>query len=191
MTHLLSSRLLYNQKNMKFSMIVACDKHRGIGRDNDLPWHLPTDMKYFRDTTRSPKGENTGQNAVIMGRRTYESLPIDKRPLPRRLNIILSRNLDYQADEGVLIADSLDSALAMIESYDIHEVFVIGGGNVYADAINHPSCDKLYITEIDSTFECDTFFPEFSKNIFKEISRSDTIEENGSKYEFAVYQKNI
>ncbi|MDP4007862.1 MAG: dihydrofolate reductase [Candidatus Peregrinibacteria bacterium] len=176
---------------MKFSMIVACDKHRGIGRDNDLPWHLPTDMKYFRDTTRSPKGENIGQNAVIMGRRTYESLPIDKRPLPKRLNIILSRNPDYQADEGVLIADSLDTALTMIESYDIHEVFVIGGGHVYADAINHPSCDKLYITEIDNTFECDTFFPEFSKDVFKEMSRSDAIEENGSKYEFAVYQKNI
>lgn len=176
---------------MKFSMIVACDKNHGIGRNNDLPWHLPTDMKYFRSTTASPKGENVGQNAVIMGRRTYESLPIDKRPLPRRLNVVLSRNADYHADEGVLIAESLENALDMLDTYDIHEVFVIGGGNVYTDAIKNPNCDKLYITEIDNAYECDTFFPEFSRDVWREISRSEKVEENGVEYEFVVYQKNI
>lgn len=176
---------------MKFSMIVACDKNRGIGRNNDLPWHLSGDMKYFRETTASPKMENKGQNAVIMGRRTYESLPMDKRPLPRRLNVVLSRNLDYKTDEGVLVADSLDSALEKLKTYDIHEVFVIGGGNVYADAIKHPSCDKLYITEIDGTYTCDTFFPEFSKEVFKEISRSAKMEDSGVSYEFAVYQRSV
>ena len=174
---------------MKFSMIVACDNNRGIGRNNDLPWDLPTDMKYFRDTTRSPKGENVGQNVVIMGRRTYESLPINTRPLPNRLNIVMSRNPDYQVNEGVQVVNSLDSALELLETYDIHEVFVIGGGNIYEHAIHHPDCDKLYITEIDATFECDTFFPEFSEEEFQEISRSDTIEENGISYDFVVYQR--
>ena len=176
---------------MKFSMIVACDKNRGIGRDNDLPWNLPTDMKYFRTTTSSPRDEDGNvcmQNAVIMGRRTWESLPINYRPLPKRLNVVLSRNPDYHTEDGVLLSDSLDSALEKLDSYELGDVFVIGGGSLYADAINHPDCDKLYITEIDSVFDCDTFFPEVPKG-FAEISRSAVIEENNVKYEFVVYQR--
>ena len=168
-------------------MIVACDKNRGIGRDNDLPWNLPGDMKYFRKVTSTTSTDGL-QNAVIMGRRTWESIPPEHRPLSKRLNVVLTRNTEYHAEEGVLLADSLENALTMLESYDVGEVFIIGGGSLYEYAISQSNCQKLYITEIQNSFDCDTFFPEIPEH-FEEVSRSEPVEENGAVYEFVVYER--
>lgn len=184
---------------MKFSMIVAMDKKRGIGKTNDLPWHLPGDMHYFKTTTASTKWEDNPREvkAVIMGRKTWESIPVNVRPLPRRINIVLTNNPSYDMREGVIVAHSLEEAFAALtalerkEGFVLEEVFVIGGGKIFSDAITHPDCKKLYITEIDGVFNCDTFFPEFSKEVFKEISRSAKMEDSGVSYEFAVYQRSV
>lgn len=182
---------------MKFSMIVAMDKQNGIGINNDLPWNLPTDMKYFRDKTASSGWSESPKKikAVIMGRNTFESLPINVRPLPKRLNIVLSRDTNYNVPDGVITALSLDEAFEKVEKYlknedvILEEVFIIGGANVYAQAIEHKDCEKLYITEIDKEYNCDAFFPSFSKSVFVESSRSEKINENGTTYEFVIYQK--
>ena len=141
---------------MTFSIIAAVDKKLGIGLKNALPWRLKGDMDHFKQITVNTASDK--QNAVIMGSNTWASLPEKFRPLPERLNVVLSwQPLDLPA--GVLFGSSLDNALEQLSNRaDINEVFVIGGARVYAEAINHPACVKIYLTEIDSVFECDTFF---------------------------------
>ena len=166
-----------------FSIIVAIDKFRGIGKAGAIPWHCSADLKHFAGvTTRT--GDETKQNAVIMGRKTWESLPEKYRPLPRRLNIVISRNQDLVLPEGVMLASSLDQAL---RSGDVEERFVIGGGQLFAEAITRPDCDKLYITEIDQAFDCDTFFPEIPKE-FIVTEQSDWMEEGEIQYRFVTYR---
>ncbi|MBZ2197596.1 dihydrofolate reductase [Ruania sp. N2-46] len=126
-------------------MIWAQARGRVIGRDNDLPWHLPEDLAHFRSTTAG--------DAVVMGRRQWESLPERFRPLPGRRNVVLSRNPDYVAD-GAELATTLDAALALVADED---AWVCGGGEVYARAIPH--ADVLVVTEIDLDVEGDTFAP--------------------------------
>ena len=172
---------------MKFSVIAAADKNLGIGINNELPWRLRDDLKYFSTiTTEAPEGKI---NAVIMGRKTWESLPGKVRPLKGRLNVVLSRG-EVDVPEGVLVASSIDDALEKLGEMDeVEEVFIIGGANVYAQAVSHPLCKKIYLTEIDGKFECDAFFPEFSKDKFKKISESDIQEEDGLEYRFIVYER--
>ncbi|MFU8814207.1 MAG: dihydrofolate reductase [Pseudomonadales bacterium] len=125
-------------------------RNRVIGRDNDLPWHLPKDMKFFMTTTQG--------HPVIMGRRTFESMG---RPLPRRSNIVVSRNPDYRVEGARVVAD-LPAALAEAERQcrrdGVDEAFVIGGAELYRQAIDH--ADRLYVTRIDAEIEGDTRFPE-------------------------------
>lgn len=137
---------------MKVSLIVAIDRHRGIGKDNDLLWHLPADMKFFRETT-------TG-HIVVTGRKNYESIPEKFRPLPNRENAVLTRNTDYEA-EGCLIFHSLKTCLAHYQNETERTVFIIGGGQIFKEAIESGVVDEMYITEVNHTFEADTFFPEF------------------------------
>lgn len=138
---------------MKVSLIVAMDRDRGIGRDNDLMWHLPEDMKFFRETT-------TG-NVVVMGRKNYESIPERFRPLPNRENVVLSRNAAYEA-EGCLMFTSLESCLAHYAGETDRTVFIIGGGQIYSEALALHCVDEMYITHVDEVFGADTFFPEFA-----------------------------
>jgi len=140
-----------------FSLIVAMDRGRGIGKEGRMPWHLPGDMRLFADLTKGPHrfDASLAQNSVIMGRRTWESLPASFRPLPDRHNFVLSRRLGYQA-EGAQVLPSLDAALAAASG----QAYVIGGGEIYRLALTHPACGELLITEIDARFPCDAFFPE-------------------------------
>jgi len=168
---------------MKFSLFVATDENRGIGIDNHLPWDLPEDMKRFAEIT---KGK--GNNAVIMGRKTWESIPEKFKPLPDRLNVVLTRNADYQTPEGVLAFSSLDEALENIKAKD--EIFIIGGNSLYKEGILHPNCEKIYITEVCATFECDTFFPKIPEKTFQIIEGTDKMEsKSGLKYRYVVYQR--
>jgi dihydrofolate reductase len=172
---------------MKFALIAAADEKMGIGISNSLPWRLKGDLKYFSDiTTLAAPGKI---NAVVMGRKTWESLPATHRPLKDRLNVVLSRQ-ELDSIEGAIPAISLDDALAkVIEIPNIDKVFVIGGASVYAQAINHPECATIYLTEVSGDFNCDAFFPYIPETIFHKDSVSKEQEENGIKYRFAVYNR--
>jgi len=157
------------------SMIVAHADNRVIGKDNDMPWHLPADLAYFKKTTLG--------KPIIMGRKTYESIG---RPLPGRKNIVISRDGSYQA-EGVDVVGSVDAALALVN--DVEEVMVIGGGAIYKHCL--PAANRLYITHIDADIKGDTYFPQYDLKewqlIASELRESD--EKNAYKLNFCVYQR--
>ncbi|MDP2705699.1 MAG: dihydrofolate reductase [bacterium] len=165
-----------------FSIIAAIDKNNGIGKKNGLPWYLKKDMRHFAEITTGD-----GQNAVIMGSNTWRSLPEKYRPLPRRLNIVLSFEKMTDLPEGVLNFQSLEEALADLKQKNIQEIFVIGGGQIFAAAINHPNCAKLYLTEVAADFDCDIFFPPIPPIFQKTASQKD--EDNGYQLVFAIYEK--
>lgn len=176
---------------MKFSLVVAVDQEFGIGKNNTMPWRLPSDLKYFSDVTTGVQDQQK-TNAVIMGRKTWESLPEKHKPLKNRVNIVLSRDEGLLLPLDVLLANSLDEALNLTSSLpEVEKVFVIGGANIFAQAIDHPDCQTVYLTQIDQTFNCDTFFPKESlqKN-FSLKSTSEDFEENGIKFSFKIFERN-
>ena len=131
------------------------DAKRGIGKNNDLMWHLPADMNFFKETTKN--------QIVVMGRRNYDSIPEKYRPLPNRLNVILTRNKDFEA-ENCLVFNSLNDCLHHFENEQERKVFIIGGGEIYKMALDSKYLDELYITYVDGIFDADTFFPEFNES---------------------------
>jgi len=171
---------------MKFAIIAACDDKRGIGIQNRLPWRLKLDLAYFSEvTTMASEGK---RNAVIMGRNTWLSLPEKHRPLADRLNVVLSKE-EMDLPEGVLRAVSFEDAFAQIaKDAGVDQTFVIGGANVYAQAMNLEECDEIYLTRVLGEFQCDTFFPEIPIN-FKIVKESKVSEENGVKFKFVIYGK--
>lgn len=175
--------------NTPFSIIAAVDAQNGLGKNNTLVWRLPTDLKHFTEVTTQVKNPDN-INAVIMGRKTWESLPQAHRPLKNRLNVVLSREKSLSLPDGVLLFASLDEALSQTsKNPKIENIFVIGGGKVYAEAVNHPDCQKIYLTHIHATFDCDTFFPHIDEKKFKLTEQSGPKTENGIEFEFAVYEK--
>ncbi|MFY0652509.1 MAG: dihydrofolate reductase [Cyclobacteriaceae bacterium] len=162
---------------MIVSLIAAMTKNRVIGRNNDLPWKLPDDMKYFQRTTKG--------HTVIMGRKNYDSLPPSFKPLPNRNNIILTRQAGYQA-EGCEVFGSLEDALASVITEN--EVFVIGGGQIYEQALQ--AGDRIYLTQIDAEIDGDTFFPHMGEE-WKEVSRTSHPADDRHIYsfDFVVYEK--
>jgi dihydrofolate reductase len=158
------------------SLIAAVAKNRAIGKDNTLLWHLPEDMRHFRETTRG--------KPVIMGRKTWESLPDSFRPLPGRHNIVVSRNATYQAP-GATLAASLEEAILKTEK--ANEVFVIGGAELYRQAM--PLADRLYLTEITTSFEGDAFFPEVLPEEWVEILHKTQQGASGLEFSFVTYQR--
>jgi len=166
---------------MKLSLIVAKAANGCIGRDNKLPWYLPGDLKYFKHATFG--------KPIIMGRKTWESL---KGPLPGRANIVISRQPGYVA-EGARVVASLDEAIRLAESIalidGVDEVVVIGGAQIYAEAL--PRADVLYITEVHADVEGDAFFPEYDASLWNEAGRQDFAAEgpNPYDYSFVVLQR--
>ena len=133
---------------MKISAIVAMDSQNGIGVNNQLPWHLPNDLKFFKSVTMG--------KPIIMGRKTYESLG---RPLPGRLNVVISSQ-QVAAPESVVVLNSIEAALAYVAQQGTEEVFIIGGGQIFAAPL--PILNTLYITEVHTPVAADIFFPEIS-----------------------------
>lgn len=167
---------------MNFSIVVASCIGNGIGIRGTLPWKLPADLRRFRDLTTSTL-DPTKRNAVIMGRKTWQSLPARYKPLPNRINIVLSKSLIELED--AVVCESLDIALvALATEPTIENVFVIGGNGVYQEAMRSPYCQFIYQTNIHDTFDCDTFFP--TSEGFKEIYKSAVMEDGGLKYDFVV-----
>jgi dihydrofolate reductase len=170
-------------------IVVAADEGRGIGVGGKLPWRLPGDMAHFRKLTSHT--EKPGKrNAVIMGRKTWESIPPKFRPLPQRLNMVLSRSASLELPAGALHCGSLDAALAdAAADSSIENVFVIGGGAVYAEALAHPACRRVYITRVLRTFECDTFLPAFEDR-FREVSVMLTGRDDDIDYRVEIWTRN-
>jgi dihydrofolate reductase len=140
---------------MKIALIVAMDNERGIGKNNDLMWHLPADMKFFKETT-------TG-HIVVTGRKNYDSIPERFRPLPNRENAVLTRNTDYEAP-GALVFSSLEECLKHYENETDRTVFIIGGGQIYNEAMALDVVDEMLITHVNHTYGADTFFPVFDES---------------------------
>ena len=159
---------------MKLAMIVAMAKNNVIGLDNDMPWHLPADLKRFKATTLG--------NPIIMGRRTYESIG---RPLPGRLNIVLSRDTDLEID-GCTVVNSLEEALRTAKEANStsdnpkEEIFIVGGSHLYNKFISE--IDTLYLTQIDAEIEGDTFFPDYTKYNWQETQRIEHPADESNQY---------
>jgi len=179
----------------KLHCIAAMDINRGIGKSGNLPWFLPKELKSFAKLTSNVKCDGK-QNAVIMGRLTYFSIPEKVRPLKNRLNIVLSTTLQQNdLPENVILLRNLKEVVEKLSTepyYNLIEnAFVIGGSSVYNETIQSSFCQRIYLTEVASSYECDTFFPDFDKQIFKEISlddiNHDVQEENCVKYQVHVY----
>ena len=167
---------------MHKALIVAMSRNRVIGRNNKLPWYLPGDLRYFKQVTMG--------KPVIMGRKTWDSI---RRPLPGRMNLVISRNAQWQAPAGVVAAGSLQDALVKAEAQAEldggDEVMIIGGGQIYAEAL--PLVDRMYITRVHSEVEGDAFFPEVNWDEWEEIGREDfsASDHNPYDYSFVVYQR--
>ncbi|HET6610508.1 MAG TPA: dihydrofolate reductase [Kofleriaceae bacterium] len=138
-----------------FAIVAAVDERMGLARAGDLPWHLPADLAHFKAlTSGAPPGH---KNAVIMGRATWDSIPARYRPLPRRDNVVITRQPDFQLPEGVVRAGGLDEAVAAART--AAAVFVVGGGQIYRAAIDDDRCAALWLTRIAGDFGCDVWFP--------------------------------
>lgn len=157
------------------SIIVAVSDDLGIGKNNDLLWHLPEDMKRFKSLT-------TG-NTVIMGKRTWESLP--RRPLPNRKNVVIT-DVPGESFEGALAAYSIDDAISRCR--DDKEVFIIGGGSIYRQFM--PLAARLYITHVHKRTEADVFFPKIDKRTWKVVEKEEFIPEGeGIPYTYVIYER--
>ncbi len=153
------------------------DKKRGIGKKNALPWYIPDDLKRFRQLT-------TG-HTVIMGRKTFESIiQRNGKPLPKRTNIIVTRDTNFKA-EGCVVSHSLEEALEQAKKNEQEEIFIIGGGQIFAQSLQY--ADRLYVTLVDAVFNADVFFPDYSE--FKTIVEKENAETNGMKYTFMTLER--
>lgn len=162
---------------MIISAIVAMTHNRVIGANNNIPWYLPADLKYFKKTTMG--------HHIIMGRKTFLSIG---RPLPKRTNIVLTRDPFFVAT-GVNVMSSIDEALEFARDAEVQEVFIIGGGELYKQSM--PKLDRIYLTKVHANVEGDVFFPEMSELEWKLISdephKAD--EKNNFDYNFQIYDR--
>ncbi|MGJ8660995.1 MAG: dihydrofolate reductase [Bacteroidota bacterium] len=143
---------------MKVALIVAMDLERGIGKNNDLMWHLPADMKFFKETTLG--------HVVVMGRKNWDSIPTRYRPLSERENVVLTRNKSFHSDDCVVLHDISD----VWEKYRDEEdrtVFIIGGGEIYNISLESNFVETMYITHVNGRYGADTFFPDFDLKKWK------------------------
>lgn len=160
------------------SLIVAADENGVIGHQGALPWKLPADMKFFRETTKG--------HPVIMGRKTYVSIG---RPLPGRQNVVVTRQEDFEAP-GCKVVNSLVDAIGVASMADGNdEIFIIGGGELYREVL--PSADRVYLTRVHASVPGDTTFPPLDSKVWKEVSKKEypADSENPQAMTFLVYEK--
>lgn len=178
----------------KLIVIAAACKNMGIGCDGRLPWNLKKEMAYFtKITTKTNNLEK--KNAVIMGRKTWFSIPEKFRPLPNRINIVLSTTL-LNLPKVHFLKHSLADVISLLSTElkdKVEKSFVIGGEALYREVILSDFCNKIYLTRINADFKCDSFFPQIDENIYKCTSDpevpTEEQEEKGIKYNFEVYEK--
>ena len=156
---------------MPISLVAAISKNNCIGKDNDLPWHIPEDMKRMRELTLN--------KVLIMGRNTWESIPENRRPLPKRTNVVITRNKDYKVPAGVETYQSIPDAIAAHQGEDIVS---FGGTSIFEGMIG--LADTLEITHVDQIVDGDAFFPEIDPDVWKEVWREDH-----EGFSFVTYKK--
>ena len=162
---------------MNISLVVAAAKNNAIGKNNQLLWHLPNDLKFFKNTTWGM--------CVVMGRKTFEAV---NKPLPGRINIVITRQPDWKADNAITAAD-LDDAIAKAAATNCKEIFVIGGGEIYKQAML--VADTIYITRVHAILDGDTFFPVINVEEWEMVSADDfeKDEKHQYAYSFQVWKK--
>lgn len=160
--------------NPKIIIIAAIDDKRGLGKNNKMTWNISDELKRFKEITTP--------HPIIMGRKTFESIG---RVLPNRQNIIVTRNVDYKID-GAIVVGSLEAAIAKAKEKEKDKIFIIGGGEVFKQALEKNLVDELYLTIIEGDFNADTFFPDYSD--FKIVSEEER-ESEGYKYKFVNLAK--
>lgn len=165
---------------MIISLIAAVSKNLVIGKNNDLPWNLPDDMKFFMQKT---KGHH-----CIMGRKNYESIPEKFRPLPNRTNIVVTHQKGFKAP-GCIVVNAIEKALEIAKENGETEVFIIGGAEIYRQGLS--VTQRMYLTEIQAHIDGDVFFPEFKKEDWKQIKRDHhgKDERHAYAFDFVVYEK--
>ena len=163
----------------KISIIAAASKNLVIGKDNDLPWNLPSDLKSFKTITQG--------SFVIMGRKCWESIPEKFRPLPNRQNIVITRDPNYEA-KGAAVINDLETIIRVFKNDGEHgEVFIIGGAQIYKETFKH--ADKLYLTQILTEVEGDTYLEGLDFNEWVLTDSSEVIEENDVKFMFTTFDR--
>lgn len=169
---------------MIVSLIAAIAKNNAIGKDNDLLWRLPNDMQYFKAKTLN--------HHIVTGRKNYISIPKKFRPLVNRTNIVLTHQTDF-VENSCVILHSLEDAIEYAENNNENELFIIGGGQIYAEALNKNLINKMYITHVHQNFEGDTFFPKINDELWKKVSEENkpTDDKHVYPYSFTIYEKII
>ena len=165
---------------MILSFIAALSRNRVIGKNNDLPWSLPDDMKYFMQTTKG--------HYVIMGRKNYDSIPDKFRPLPNRTNIVVTHQKEFQAP-GCVVVHSLEDGIDRARKANEQEAFIIGGAEIFRQGF--ALSQRLYLTEINGEVDGDIYFPEWNPSDWKEVSRRHhpTDERHAFAFDFVVYER--
>lgn len=162
-----------NNPKMIISSIAAVARNNVIGKDNQLIWRLPADMKYFKDITEG--------HCVITGRKNYESIPEKFRPLVNRTNIVITHQKNYSAP-GAIVVNSVEAAIEVARQKNESEVFIIGGGEIFKQTMS--ITDRVYLTEVHHIFDGDAYFPEIDKKVWKEISRKEMPIDEKHKYAY-------
>ena len=169
---------------MKISIVAAMDEKRGIGKDNKIPWHIKEDLVHLKNLTRD--------QVVILGRKTYDSMVFyynrSGNPMPGKLYIVVTHDKDYKpARENATVVHSLEEAISFARSHlaKLDEVFVIGGGQIFQQAL--PLADKLYLTIVQDDYQCDTFFPDYSE--FVKVISEQKAQNESFRYKFLELEK--
>jgi dihydrofolate reductase len=164
--------------NSMISIIVAIDAKRGMGKNNSIPWKISGEQRRFREITTP--------HPIIMGRKTFVSIG---RVLPDRTNIVVSRSgSEIQNSDGMFVVNSLEEGIDFAKSSPgSEEIFIIGGGQIFAQAIDKNLVDRLYLTLVDGDFDCDTFFPDYSN--FTKVISEEPVETEDFKYKFLTLEK--
>ena len=165
------------------NMIVAHCRNGGVGINNTLPWNLKKDLQIFKVLTTG-----NGNNSVIMGRKTWESLPNKYKPLPNRKNIVISNKLKF-INNSVPVFNNLEAAKNYVLKGGYKENWIIGGSELYKSALDECDLNKIFVTNIDKDFVCDTFFPKLNKYSYFKVDESGDNFENGLKFRYEIYVK--
>jgi dihydrofolate reductase len=163
----------------QLSLIAALDAANGIGKDNDLMWNLPADMRFFKETTKG--------HVVIMGRKNYDSIPEKYRPLAGRTNVVLSRKPNFEAPD-CLVFDSFENCVASLELAPDQKAFIIGGAEIYKLALESGLVHEMYLTHIDKTYGADTFFPDFNEQLYRKTLIFNQLIDERHEAAFTAYR---
>ena len=191
------SSLHLESRKIQLKLIVATCQDNGIGKDNNLPWRLKSELAYFARLTKTTR-DFSKQNAVLMGRRTWQSIPARVRPLRNRLNIVLTSQPQAEISDSpdVLVCKSFPEALQLVDSLSdkLESCWVIGGSSVYEEAMRNIRLERLYITRILKDFDCDTFLPDINTDKWKVTEDKDVPtevqEEAGVQFKYEIYHRN-